>query len=202
MSLHPCKNRYHMTLPTNPVVLNKHFKRLIYSANQIPHKRDPFIQNVQFPVSQRNQYISRRCPNRWRRHPPPLRLSTKKGSVLIPKSLRANLWFYSIFAAGIAKSPRTMSGCLGAIISASLFILTGPLKSGFWFEFRFLSNSRNWIVLVLWRKKLRCEVATYIWIGVYRPAVPIPRLCGFGVSNGRMSSYTWHLLKKANLCIS
>lgn len=122
MNLHPCINRYHMIPFTNPVVQNKHLKRLIYSANHIPHKWDPFIQNAKLPITQRNQCISRIRPNRRRQHPPPLRLSTEKessGPTSIPKSLRTNPWFHSIFASGIAKSPMTMSCYFGAIMSAS-----------------------------------------------------------------------------------
>lgn len=34
-------------------------------------------------------------------------------------------------------------------------------------------------------EKLRCEVASYIWIQENCPDVPIPTLFGFGLSNGR-----------------
>ncbi len=34
-------------------------------------------------------------------------------------------------------------------------------------------------------EKMRCEVATYIWMQEYCPDIPIPRLYGFGFPNGR-----------------
>jgi hypothetical protein len=34
-------------------------------------------------------------------------------------------------------------------------------------------------------EKLRCEVATYIWIQTHHPDVPIPSLRGFGFAHGR-----------------
>jgi hypothetical protein len=44
-------------------------------------------------------------------------------------------------------------------------------------------------------EKLRCEVATYIWIHQNCPTVPIPSLYGFGFPDGRTvcSPNFWHI---------
>jgi hypothetical protein len=134
MNLHPCINRYHIIPFTNPVVQNKHLKRLTYSANHIPHKWDPFIQNAKLPITQRNQYISRRRPNRRQQHPPSLRLFTEKvafWSYLHTQKSEIQSVVSFHLCVGHCQVTDNDELLFGVIMSASLFTLTGPLKSKF-----------------------------------------------------------------------